>query len=78
MELCTVIGRAAMLITIAERESGGLTSRFLGAFSLYPGEAKKYETAILYVQEVVTLQKKYLIYLLQKMRFTPFINYYKT
>ena len=48
-----------MLITIAERESGGLTSRFLGAFSLYPGEAKKYETAILYVQEVVTLQKKY-------------------
>ena len=30
----------------------------------------------LYVQEVVTLQKKYLIYLHQKMRFTPFINYY--
>ena len=31
-----------------------------------------------YVQEVVTLQKKYLIYLHQKMRFTPFINYYDT
>ena len=30
---------------------------------------------ILYVQEVVTLQKKYLIYLHQKMRFTPSINY---
>ena len=33
---------------------------------------------ILYVQEVGTLQKKYLIYLHQKMRFTPFINYYDT
>ena len=33
---------------------------------------------LLYVQEVVTLQKKYLIYMLQKMRFTPFINYYDT
>ena len=33
---------------------------------------------ILYVQEVVTLQKKYLIYLHQKMRLTPFINYYDT
>ena len=33
---------------------------------------------ILYVQEVVTLQKKYLIYLHQKMMFTPFINYYDT
>ena len=33
---------------------------------------------VLYVQEVVTLQKKYLIYLHQKMRFTPFINYYDT
>ena len=31
---------------------------------------------ILYFQEVVTLQKKYSIYLHQKMRFTPFINYY--
>ena len=31
-----------------------------------------------YVQEVVTLQKKYLIYLHQKMRFTPLINYYDT
>ena len=31
---------------------------------------------VLYVQEVVTLQKKYLFYLHQKMRFTPFINYY--
>ena len=31
-----------------------------------------------YVQEVVTLKKKYLIYLHQKMRFTPFINYYET
>ena len=30
---------------------------------------------VLYVQEVVTLHKKYLIYLHQKMRFTPFINY---
>ena len=30
---------------------------------------------LLYVQEVVTLQKKYLIYLHQKMRVTPFINY---
>ena len=30
---------------------------------------------ILYVQEVVTLQKKYLIYLHQKLRCTPFINY---
>ena len=36
------------------------------------------EIIILYVQEVVTLQKKCLIYLLQKMRFTPFINYYDT
>ena len=33
---------------------------------------------VLYVQEVVTLQQKYLIYLHQKMRFTPFINYYDT
>ena len=33
---------------------------------------------ILFVQEVVTLQKKHLIYLHQKMRFTPFINYYDT
>ena len=33
---------------------------------------------ILYAQEVVTLLKKYLIYLHQKMRFTPFINYYDT
>ena len=33
---------------------------------------------LLYVQEVVTLQKKYLIYLHQKMRFTPYINYYDT
>ena len=32
---------------------------------------------VLYVQEVVTLQKKN-IYLHQKMRFTPFINYYHT
>ena len=35
-------------------------------------------THLLYVQEVVTLQKQYLIYLHQKMRFTPFINYYDT
>ena len=34
------------------------------------------DTKVLYVQEVVTLQKKYLLYLHQKMRFTPFINYY--
>ena len=33
---------------------------------------------VLYVQEVVALQKKYLIYMHQKMRFTPFINYYDT
>ena len=33
---------------------------------------------VLYVQEVVTLQKKYLIYLHQNMRFTPFINYFDT
>ena len=33
---------------------------------------------LLYVQEVVALRKKYLIYLHQKMRFTPFINYYDT
>ena len=31
-----------------------------------------------YVPEVVTLHKKYLIYLQQKMRFTPVINYYNT
>ena len=31
-----------------------------------------------YVQEVVTLQKKCLIYLHQKMMFTPVINYYNT
>ena len=31
---------------------------------------------LLYVQEVVTLQKKYQIYLQQKMRFTPFFDYY--
>ena len=30
------------------------------------------------LQEVVTLQKKNLIYLHQKMRFTQFINYYNT
>ena len=30
---------------------------------------------LLYVQEGVTLQKKYLIYLYQKIRFTPFFNY---
>ena len=33
---------------------------------------------LLYVQEVVTLQKRYLIYLQQKLGFTPFINYYNT
>ena len=33
---------------------------------------------VLYVQEVVTLKKIYLIYLHQKMRFTPFINNYDT
>ena len=33
---------------------------------------------LLYVQEVVTLRKKYLIYFHQKMRFTSFINYYDT
>ena len=38
----------------------------------------RYFFLILYVQEVVTLQKKYSIYLHQKMRFTPFINYYNT
>ena len=31
---------------------------------------------VLCVQKVATLQKKYLIYLHHKMRFTPFINYY--
>ena len=33
---------------------------------------------LLYVQKVVTLKKKYLTYLHQKMGFTPFINYYDT
>ena len=33
---------------------------------------------ILCVQEVVTLRKKYLINLHQKLRFTPFINYKDT
>ena len=33
---------------------------------------------VLYVQEVVTLQKKHSIYLHQKMRFSSFINYYDT
>ena len=33
---------------------------------------------VLYVQEVVTLQEKCLIYLHQKMRVTTFINYYDT
>ena len=33
---------------------------------------------VLYVQEVVTLQKKYLIHLHKKMKFTPFINYFNT
>ena len=33
---------------------------------------------ILYVQDVVILQKKLLIYLRKKMRFTPFINLYDT
>ena len=33
---------------------------------------------VLYVQEVVTLQKKYFIYLQQKMKITQFINYYDT
>ena len=32
-------------------------------------------SVILYVQEVVTLQKKYLIYLHQDTSFPPFINY---
>ena len=31
---------------------------------------------VLCVQEVVTLQKKYYMYLHQKMSFTPFFNYY--
>ena len=44
--------------------------------NVYYQEIKK--NVILYVQELVTLQKKYLIYLHQKMRFTPFINYYDT
>ena len=35
-------------------------------------------TQLLYVREVVTLQKKYLIYLHQKMRFKTFINHYDT
>jgi len=33
---------------------------------------------VLNVQKVVTLQKKNLIDLHLKMRFTPFINYYNT
>ena len=37
-----------------------------------------YTLMVLYVQEVVTLQKKYLIYWNQKMRFTQFIHYYNT
>ena len=36
------------------------------------------EKKVLYVQEEVTLQKKYLIYLHKKMRFTTFFNYYNT
>ena len=39
---------------------------------------KEFMLQVLYVQEVVTLQKKYSIYLHQEMRFTPFINYYDT
>ena len=37
-----------------------------------------YQIFLLYVQEVVTLQKKIFNILHQKMRFTPFINYYNT
>ena len=44
----------------------------------YIGINKFTNFCVLYVQEVVTLQKKYLIYLHQKMRSTPFINYYDT
>ena len=47
----------------------------------YKGTANRVASinkVLLYVQEVVTLQKKYLIYLHQKMRFTPVINYYNT
>ena len=43
-----------------------------------PDQNKAPRQNVLYVQEVVTLQKKYLIYLHQTMRFTPFINYYDT
>ena len=37
-----------------------------------------YLNGLQYVQEVVTLEKKYLVYLHQKMRFTPVVNYYNT
>ena len=47
------------------------------SFYLSPIEIKT-NCDILYVQEVDTLQKKYIIYLHQKMRLTPFINYYNT
>ena len=43
-----------------------------------PPATRMQQGYILYVQEVVPLQKKYLIYLHQKIRFAPFINYYDT
>ena len=57
------------------------SSNTRGVFNLSLGtkEMKPFnQNLVLYVQEVVTLQKKDLIYLHQKMRFTAFINYYDT
>ena len=51
------------------------------AWTVYLYETNYYYFIIFllqYVQEVVTLRKKYLIHLHQKMRFTPFINYKDT
>ena len=49
-----------------------------GMIDRYTQRGVSLDRMVLYVQEVVTLQKKYLIYLHRKMRFTPFINYYDT
>ena len=56
--------------------SSGLSLALTASFILVASPGWFLNIKLLYVQEVVTLQKKYLIYLHQKMRFTPFINYY--
>ena len=60
--------------TFAEPRNIGNSLQILAVRVAIDLKIRLKRNSILYVQEVVTPQKKYLIHLHQKMRFTPFIN----